>query len=362
MIESYIKLLEDFNKIPKHKREKTFMEISGYPHYENVCSNILAFYLNPFEEHGLKDLVLISLLKSVDEDFFFSNNDENIEIYREQSTDGNNRLDLLVLTDRYSIGIENKIFHYLHNDLNDYEVLIKKNCDELRQPINIVLSPKILTSKDDIDKMYIAHFKNITYGKIYDKIKVEIGNYLNKSNLSYINHLNDFFKTIENLISKPMENKKLNTFFKENYGAIEAFTHSFNQYKNEFYNKVNQLKEELSIQDTNNLYDKIWVYQKDCLVFDYTIKNEHKIAIDTQLSNNGWEITLFGRGISSDFFIKEMLPVLKQSNEKLFNGEINSSNRLVYTKIDAETDLTAIAEILMELLKIVDEYKRKLEI
>ena len=49
------KLLIDFKSIPQYKRTKTFMEISGYPHYENVCSNILSFYLNPANEHGLKD-------------------------------------------------------------------------------------------------------------------------------------------------------------------------------------------------------------------------------------------------------------------------------------------------------------------
>ena len=35
-------------------KEKTFMDISGYPYYENVCSNILAFYFKPKEEHKLK--------------------------------------------------------------------------------------------------------------------------------------------------------------------------------------------------------------------------------------------------------------------------------------------------------------------
>ena len=31
---------------------------------------------------------------------------------------------MLILTDNYAIGIENKIFHYLHNDLNDYYQMV----------------------------------------------------------------------------------------------------------------------------------------------------------------------------------------------------------------------------------------------
>ena len=36
-------LLEEFNRQvpPRPERPPTFMEISGYPHCENVCSNIL---------------------------------------------------------------------------------------------------------------------------------------------------------------------------------------------------------------------------------------------------------------------------------------------------------------------------------
>ena len=34
-------------------RRKTFMDISGYPHYENVVSNILKFFLDYIAVYGL---------------------------------------------------------------------------------------------------------------------------------------------------------------------------------------------------------------------------------------------------------------------------------------------------------------------
>lgn len=43
----------------------SIFEIAGYPHYENVCSNILVFFLQPDAAHGLKDLCLKSLLQLV---------------------------------------------------------------------------------------------------------------------------------------------------------------------------------------------------------------------------------------------------------------------------------------------------------
>ena len=41
----YQKLFTEFNKLDKMEDTfVTFMELSGYPHFENVCSNILSFY------------------------------------------------------------------------------------------------------------------------------------------------------------------------------------------------------------------------------------------------------------------------------------------------------------------------------
>ena len=44
---------------------KTVLEVSDFPHSEIAISNILAFFLDPNEEHGLADLVLKSLLETV---------------------------------------------------------------------------------------------------------------------------------------------------------------------------------------------------------------------------------------------------------------------------------------------------------
>jgi hypothetical protein len=62
IVDRYEVLLADFSKLPRRvERPKTFMEIAGYPHYENVCSDILAFFMDPEESHGLKALVIDAL-------------------------------------------------------------------------------------------------------------------------------------------------------------------------------------------------------------------------------------------------------------------------------------------------------------
>src|SRR5437867_4396579 len=59
-------LLLAFRRLPgtEARSAKTFQEIANFPRSELACSNILAFFLDPTEEHGFGDLFLRSLLQA----------------------------------------------------------------------------------------------------------------------------------------------------------------------------------------------------------------------------------------------------------------------------------------------------------
>jgi len=366
LLHDYTKLLIEFKSIPQHKRARTFMEISGYPHYENVCSNILAFYLNPSNEHALKDLVLNSLMHSVEKDFAFDFGFEDIEIDREHRTSKDKRLDIVILTEKYAIGIENKVFHYLHNDLSDYYETIKSFCNNNgRKPICIVLSLNELASQDDRKKITDNHFINITYEQIFQNIKKNIGKYLTSSNISYVNHLTDFIKSIENLTSRTMDNKALWLFFKNHSKTMQELTDSFDKYKNDLYEKVNQLKDAIPQNEFAPTVDKQWIYRKNYFVHDYTINSKYKLAIDTLIDiNTGWEIQILGRNDSSTEFIFNTM--LKDSDflpkNYVWVEKYESQRRLIYQKFDTDTDISDIAKVLTDLLARIENYKKRTDI
>src|SRR3954454_21989834 len=98
-INDFESLLEKIKELRRGaKRLPTFMEIAGYPHYENVCSNILAFFLDPEEQHGLGVLVLDALAHvgsiSTEEGVW-----SNISVEREIPTEAGNRIDILIESD-----------------------------------------------------------------------------------------------------------------------------------------------------------------------------------------------------------------------------------------------------------------------
>jgi len=103
-------LLDIFQTLPKAKQYRTVMQVSGYPHYENVSSNILAFFFDPEEEHGLSDLLLQSLFKVIHQAQNTTSDNkevstlelpsfETVKIEREYTTDGKKRIDLVITGD-----------------------------------------------------------------------------------------------------------------------------------------------------------------------------------------------------------------------------------------------------------------------
>lgn len=360
MTQQYIKLLLDFKSIPRKKRVKTFIEIAGFPHYENVCSNILKFYLHPFEEHGLKDLVLNSLIKIVDKSFVFEFDSEDFEVYREVETLNNNRLDLLITTSNYTIGIENKIFHHLHNDLTDYAKTIKSYTNNVKKPLFILLSLNKLTSLEDIEKMKFNNFINITYEELFMNIKSSIGNYMAKSNILYVDHLTDFMKSIENIKSTNMENKSLWTFFKNNSDTIHELTDEYKEYINFLNQKVYQLRNLLPTSEFAPNSKKQWIWKEHCLVHDFEIKNKYEVSVDATINVNCWEIQLFGRNpLSKDFIFNEMCKDSSFLPKTLENYEL--SERLIYQRFDTDCEISIIAKVLSELLNRIEIYKAKAE-
>jgi hypothetical protein len=358
MLTDYSNILMKFNSIPKHKRRLTFMEISGYPHYENVCSNILQFYLNPSNEHDLKDLVINSLLLEINDKLKIDPDSETIEIFREQKTLKDNRLDLLILTKEYVIGIENKIFHFLNNDLEDYYNTIISKCLG-RKPICILLSLNRLTTASDLENLKQNNFINITYEQIFKNIKINLGWYINSGNLYYVNYLTEFMKTIENLNPKTMEDKELWKFFKNYHEPIRSLIDNYNKYIVYLKDKVDQLLESL----TTTGFDP-WIHNKDgfyTLVNNFLIEEKFQIGIDTNCLVEGWEIQIFGRDDISMNFVNNIM--LNDSN--LFpntgNYKVNNQNRIIYKEFETDMPISEISEILVDLMKkIRDNYNSKI--
>ncbi|UKT65824.1 PD-(D/E)XK nuclease family protein [Pedobacter mucosus] len=188
----------------QEKREKNFLDIAGMPHYENVNSNLLQFFFDYTEDHGFKDLFLTSLLELISHKKDLSFVDWTIA--REVRTINDKRIDLAILStdeDKVII-IENKIYHLLNNDLNDYwnhyPLILEEN------KVGIVLSLYSLTVKD-------ARYINITHQQLCKRVLKNLGDYILNANHKYVVYLKDFIENINTFYMSDTQKNKLKFYF-----------------------------------------------------------------------------------------------------------------------------------------------------
>ena len=99
MDDSLINFLNKYKIIEIVRSKKNFFEISGFPHYEIVFNNVLAFFMNSDECHNFGNLVFTSLLEILKEKNIINIIDDYTQyVIREESTINGKLIDILIMT------------------------------------------------------------------------------------------------------------------------------------------------------------------------------------------------------------------------------------------------------------------------
>lgn len=227
------KLIDSFPS--KNKIRKNLIDIAGYPSWENVNSNLLAFYFDKTEEHGFGTLFLDSLLDLIPENQMISN-ENDFNVAREVYTNNGNRIDIVIsqkngieISDEnansdWAIIIENKINHHLSgNDLEDYWKSIESS-----NKVGIVLSkyesdfPK--TFQDDLSRKGI-YFYHVSHKALIEKVKEKMHGCFLEADDRHILFLKEFISNTNNFYNSEnimIENQKILKQFHENRDNILA--------------------------------------------------------------------------------------------------------------------------------------------
>ncbi|MCH6269361.1 PD-(D/E)XK nuclease family protein [Neobacillus citreus] len=211
----YKDIIEKATRFKQAKREKTVFSIGGRGHYENPISDVLAFFIDSREEHGFGTLLLSSIINLLNISNEITNLDaEFIEVVeREAITANGNRIDLVIAGSDWVLVIENKIYHYLNNPLNDYESYINTRYPD-KTPYYAILS---------INEIYgvPAPWKNILYHDLIFEVKKNAGPYMfNSTNGKWLFFLHDFLLNLEEVIGEYKVDQKMIDFVQENYSKI----------------------------------------------------------------------------------------------------------------------------------------------
>ncbi len=283
-----LKELESFLKgtIPiVRENPKTFLGISKQPHYENVWSNIYAFFFNPKEEHNLEDLFIKSLIQLVPQKEGFSFDTTNCKPEREFLTKRGGRIDLLLSDLNSTIIIENKVYHHSEsNDFVDY-------WESANNPqLGIILSLK------KNHKMPNENYINITHLELMNSVMANIGTHFSKANEKYLVFLKDFHQNIMNM-TNPVE-EAIIKFYRENVKEIEQV----NKVRNKYFGHI--------LSQTEEAMDDIKKGE-----FKYVFKKENRFCYYSCNKQKNLMITVDFKGLFNNS--REMLIIVELQNALL---------------------------------------------
>jgi len=329
MEQQFAALLHKFRELPPRiDRPPTFMEVAGYPHYENVCSNILAFFFDPTENlHGFGSLLLDALAEAAPIDDITEGAYANVSVERESPTERGNRIDILIESDTYLIVIENKIFHAAVNPFDDYAAFIDQ-----RNVSNKTICKFLLTLEPN-DAGIEYGFRNVTYSRFIDAIRHRLGYHASHADTRYLVLLLDFLNTLANLQVGTRMDPQFTRFLAESSDEVIALLKEVDGFRGELRTKVRELGALINLQEWSNV--RQWLYRDrtelvDVLVHDIRVSDELPVAIDTRIGPHGWEIQIFLRRGSNQAKLRSLLQSLEIPFEE---GErFISPTRFPYTE------------------------------
>ena len=278
-------LINQFEKLPPVKIPKpTFLEITEYPHYENVCSNILRFYMDTREPHELGNLVVKSLLTLIGEQTLSERLTETKEVKREVGTFDTKRIDLLVNLDDTVIIIENKIYHQLTNQLQAYMNYANHNYKD-KTILYVLLAPEkvnpdLLPDTLIGDKKCLSDnpkngFRSVSYTELFQCIKANLGEYALKADTKYLAYFIDFITTMENLNSTKTMDENVINFVLDNEENIKKINNVYEAVKTEIYQKILGIKGAIDIPANTTQ----WIWNKMDLVNDISLKDSYNTMV-----------------------------------------------------------------------------------
>jgi hypothetical protein len=189
-------------------RQRTLFDIAKFPNRENVISNWYSYYFDMEEEHRFKDVFIRSLLSVVKKKFGKDFKISKSFVRREVVCENGKRIDLVIYGTGSDHGkqiiIENKIYHWLHNDLMSY--WNHKKTDEDKK-LGIVLSLSKESFNNVSDKFY-----NILHQELMAQVRLNVD--LTNTDPKQAFYYQDFLSAMDNITNEKYMNNQVDFYFK----------------------------------------------------------------------------------------------------------------------------------------------------
>lgn len=338
-IRIFTRILQEFQTLPPVPQLRpTFIEISEFPHYETVWSNILKFFLDPSGPHRMGNAVLTALVDGHDPSVSY-------EIEREVDTKGGGRLDLPISSATELIAIENKVFSGIKNPFEEYARYLDENAvgRTVRKLLLVLRRPPIPPTHG---------FEVVTYEGFLNRIGKELESRTPQADLHYLLFLREFIKTIERL-DRGWVNMKPDqmNFFAQNQDAIDELLGTIVNVRKEFKARCLPLVEALEIEHLDNVKAGTWnreAWVAHTLTFAVYKKGAHQLTLEVSVSASGWLVEFILPGGKRN--VSRLRELLESAGVVYQEPEEKQPLKLNHCEFAYDTPIAHIAAVVQPLL------------
>lgn len=331
----------------KSSHRPTLFEICGHPQYEDVASNVLAFFFDTSKPHGLRDSCVRSLLEAAGVETADIEQEWTAE--REVMTDAGKFIDIHIFNDERLIVVEAKVWAPLHNDLRNYADYSKRaHPGKAITCILLCLSPP----SDSVD---LAGFQVVTYDQFFNQVKGKLGFMLASCDLRYLSILADLMENMTYLKEGTSMSTGFLEFLSKHEDSVNRLVKDIKQFRDDLRSRVKSVID-LVPGKINGLEAKRWAWRDlnalyDIAVTDLVLVNGAKIAIDSIISHKGWSFEIYQRAG------QPVLNLAEFCKEQGLHGQLTTTSRfrlaetLSYSATPSEVALK-ISEIAHSIAKV----------
>jgi hypothetical protein len=348
MLDAATKLLDEFRALPgRVERPRTFMEIAGYPHYENVCSNILAFFMDPEESHRLGTLVLDALASASNIAAADEGVGGSVSVDREVGTDAGNKIDILITSDDQAILIEKKIYAVASNPFHDYAAYLDRIANgRAKHKLLLTLYP---TSEGSS-----WGFKNLTHEELVGQIRSLLGHYVSGADARHLTMFLDFLNTLENFQRGSRMNQEFVKLLADRGDDIRSLFGDMKNFRADMRSKGEELNSLINVEGYPNIEQGFWnnniVDMFDNLYYRINVAEDLLVGIDAHLSPHGWEIQIFTKPESREPYHSRLRGLLQRLDIQFEEREWQRWRPFVHDHFDYDANLDEIRPVLQELI------------
>lgn len=222
-------------KIPE--REVTFFDSAFRKHHENPTTELLGFFLDPNEIHGLSDTFYKGLTKAIQEEINQQDYGTFQDLAIEYVTEDNKRIDLWVETETALIVVEAKIDYQQNNPIKSYQKWARNKVKNTQK--NIIYMVLNVDGKTSFKDWSALSFQLLTHYLRDFLAKQSLTNPLNK----WFILAREFLLHLENYIEIMETDMDVINFVMGNHGEIQKLfvlrEQGYNEIRNHILNQLN---------------------------------------------------------------------------------------------------------------------------